>query len=236
MLRLRRDIHRRLVEHRRRHLARHKPLPDQPVQPELLIGQIPPNRLRRISHIRRPNRLMRILRLTSFFLPAYSFGDAGRYAAPSLPINSRASTIASGDTRVESVRIYVIRPTVPSVPISTPSYKRCATPIVRRTLKSNRLEASCCSLLVVYGACGFRRRSFFSTPRTVHVALPSCAITSSSPPCPAARWQETPPYRPCPHRSPPVPARHRSPPAAQRRSACPFPDPALHRSSDARSV
>jgi hypothetical protein len=59
---------------------------------------------------------------------------------------------------------------VPSLPISTPSYSRCATPIVRRTLKPSRPDASCCSLLVVYGAGAFRRRSFFSTDRTRHFA------------------------------------------------------------------
>ena len=63
VLRRRRHIHRRLVEDRRRHLARHKPLPDQPVQPELLIREMLPDRLWRELHRRRPNRLMRVLRL-----------------------------------------------------------------------------------------------------------------------------------------------------------------------------
>ena len=104
-------------------------------------------------------------------LPANSFAFSGRYCLPSFAMYSRASTIASGETRVESVLIYVISPTVPSSPISTPSYNRCATPIVRRTLKPSRLDASCCSLLVIYGAVGFARRSFFSTPRTLHLRL-----------------------------------------------------------------
>ena len=73
----------------------------------------------------------------------------------------------------------MMRPTAPSLPSSIPSYKRCATPMVRRTLKPNWREASCCSLLVVKGAVGLRRRSFFSTFCTDHLAFSSAATTAS---------------------------------------------------------
>src|SRR6059036_1062535 len=47
-------------------------------------------------------------------------------------MNSRAWVIALSATRTESVRMYVISPTGPSSPISTPSYSRCADRAARR--------------------------------------------------------------------------------------------------------
>src|SRR2546430_12328366 len=83
--------------------------------------------------------------------------------------------MASGAPRVESVRMYVISPTEPSSPSSTPSYRRCAIIIVRFTLKRSLREESCCNLLVVNGAAALRRRSFLSTDRTTHSAFSSAA-------------------------------------------------------------
>ncbi len=74
-----------------------------------------------------------------------------------------ASAFAVSAIRVESVRIYVIKPTVPCLPKEIPSYNCRATIIVFRVLKFNFLAASCCRLLVVNGFAGFRFRSFFST-------------------------------------------------------------------------
>ncbi len=51
---------------------------------------------------------------------------------------------ASSDMRVESVRIYVMRPVAPSAPSSMPSYSCWATRIVLRGRKRKRLDASCC--------------------------------------------------------------------------------------------
>ncbi len=56
-----------------------------------------------------------------------------------------------------------MRPIGPSSPSSTPSYKRCASAIVRFAEKRSLCAASCCKLLVMNGAGGFLRRSFFST-------------------------------------------------------------------------
>ena len=76
-----------------------------------------------------------------------------------------------------------MRPTEPSSPISTPSYKRCAIIIVRFTLKRSLRDESCCSLLVVNGGAALRRRSFFSTERTIQSAFSSAAriFSASSP-------------------------------------------------------
>ncbi len=51
--------------------------------------------------------------------------------------------------------------------------------MVRLTLKPSCREASCCSLLVVKGAVALRRRSFFSTFLTDHLAVFSAATTAS---------------------------------------------------------
>jgi hypothetical protein len=52
-----------------------------------------------------------------------------------------------------------MRPTLPSGPSSIPSYRRCATCIVFLTPKRSFLNASCCSLEVMKGGTGLRRRS-----------------------------------------------------------------------------
>src|SRR5258706_4841541 len=64
-----------------------------------------------------------------------------------------------------------------------PSYKRCAIIIVRLTLKRSFRDESCCSLLVVNGGVGLRRRSFFSAERTTQSACSSAAriFSASSP-------------------------------------------------------
>ena len=49
-------------------------------------------------------------------------GASGRYAWPyRAPAKARAAATASSDSRKESVRMYVMRPTVPSPSMSTPS-------------------------------------------------------------------------------------------------------------------
>ena len=52
-----------------------------------------------------------------------------------------------------------MRPTAPSLPISTPSYSRCASIMVRFTLKRSLRDDSCCSVEVMNGGTGLR---FFS--------------------------------------------------------------------------
>ncbi len=91
---------------------------------------------------------------------------------------ARSSVTASSDRRVESVRMYVIKPTSPSSPISTPSYRRWASDMERFGEKRSLLEPSCCSLLVMKGGGGFFLRSLRSTVRTVSVA-PAMASTAS---------------------------------------------------------
>src|SRR2546430_326866 len=66
-----------------------------------------------------------------------------------------------------------MRPTLPS-PRSWPSYSCCARRMVRRALKPSLRAASCCSVEVVKGGAGLRRR-----------CLRSIASTRNSPP-PAA--------------------------------------------------
>src|SRR5438309_2189953 len=56
-------------------------------------------------------------------------------------------------------------PTAPSVPISTPSYKRCASIMVRFTLRRNFREDSCCNVEVMKGATALR---FFSRLLRIH--------------------------------------------------------------------
>src|SRR5881392_1094854 len=63
-----------------------------------------------------------------------------------------------------------MRPTLPS-PRSWPSYSCCARRMVRRALKPSLRAASCCSVEVVKGGAGLRRR-----------CLRSIASTRNSPP------------------------------------------------------
>ncbi len=96
-------------------------------------------------------------------------------------MNWRASTSASSDTRVESVRMYVMRPTGPSSPSSSPSYSRWASAMVRLAEKRSLRAASCCSFDVMNGGCGRLRRSLRSTCVTWAVpARSSAAISSAS--------------------------------------------------------
>ena len=73
---------------------------------------------------------------------------------PSL-IYSLTAASASSEIRVESVRRYVIRPTVPLPLMSTPSYNCCAIRIVLAVAKFSALDASCWSVLVVKGTGAF---------------------------------------------------------------------------------
>ena len=70
-------------------------------------------------------------------------------------MTSRASPIAIPAIATESVRMYVISPTWPSG-VSTPSYSRWATDIVRFGLKPSLRLASCWSVEVVNGGAGLR--------------------------------------------------------------------------------
>ena len=83
-------------------------------------------------------------------LPVVPMFHVNAWGLPySVPMYSRSDCTASGEIRVESVRMYVMRPTVPSsLPRSTPSYRPCATCIVRLAPKPSRFTASCWSLLV----------------------------------------------------------------------------------------
>src|SRR5450432_244175 len=97
-------------------------------------------------------------------------GAAGSDAAPKRSaMYARASVTASSDRRVESVRIYVMRPTSPSSPTSTPSYRRCASDMVRLGEKRSLLDASCCSFDVMNGGGGYFLRSLRSTLATRRV-------------------------------------------------------------------
>src|SRR5256885_14027712 len=69
-------------------------------------------------------------------------------------MNSRAWSTAESATRTESVRMYVINPTGPSSPTSTPSYSCCAIRIVIAAEKPSCFAASCCSVLVRNGGGG----------------------------------------------------------------------------------
>ncbi len=69
--------------------------------------------------------------------------------------------------------MYVMRPTAPSSPSSMPSYRSCATRIVRLEPNPSFLAASCCSVDVVNGAAGFLRRSRRLTSVTVNVLRPA---------------------------------------------------------------
>ena len=77
----------------------------------------------------------------------------------------------------------MIKPTGPSPPISTPSYRLCATDIVRFTLKPTLRNASCCNLDVVNGGTGLRLRSLRCTDLTTTGAdLRRFLIASASSP------------------------------------------------------
>src|SRR3569623_1509864 len=94
-------------------------------------------------------------------------GCSGSDAAPYLPLMyARTSATASSERRVLSVRMYVMTPTRPSSPISTPSYRRWARPMVRLGEKRSLLDASCCSLEVMKGGGAFLRRSLRSIVAT----------------------------------------------------------------------
>src|ERR1044071_529177 len=62
--------------------------------------------------------------------------------------------------------MYVMRPTSPSSPTSTPSYRRCASDIVRLGEKRSLLDASCCSFDVMKGGGAYFLRSLRSTLST----------------------------------------------------------------------
>src|SRR2546422_126727 len=74
-------------------------------------------------------------------------------------MKSRAWSTAESATRTESVRMYVISPTGPSAPTSTPSYSCCAIRIVIAAEKPSCFAASCCSVLVRNGGGAGGRRS-----------------------------------------------------------------------------
>src|SRR2546427_10089760 len=74
-------------------------------------------------------------------------------------MKSRAWSTAESATRTESVRMYVISPTGPSAPTSTPSYSCCAIRIVIAAEKPSCFAASCCSVLVRNGGGGIGRAS-----------------------------------------------------------------------------
>jgi len=79
-------------------------------------------------------------------------GSAGtRLRHSDSTIHARTSLTASSDSRVESVRMYVMRPVGPSSPSSTPSYRRWARPTVRLGEKRSLLDASCCKREVMKG-------------------------------------------------------------------------------------
>src|SRR5919204_5618973 len=72
---------------------------------------------------------------------------------------------------------------MPCSPRSTPSYSSCATVIVFLGEKRRRLDASCCRVLVVYGAGGWRRGVLRVTVLTTKVAArhsPTSAWASAS--------------------------------------------------------
>src|SRR5439155_569969 len=73
-----------------------------------------------------------------------------------------------------------MRPTEPSGPSSMPSYRRCATRMVRDGWKPSLRDASCWRREVMKGGVGWRRRSFRSTFVTVQSAPASPASISST--------------------------------------------------------
>src|SRR3979490_1839042 len=62
-------------------------------------------------------------------------------------------------------------PTLPS-PMSCPSYSCCARRMVRRALKPSLRAASCCSVEVVKGGAGLRRRCLRLIAGTRHTPAP----------------------------------------------------------------
>src|SRR5436309_3376102 len=95
-------------------------------------------------------------------------------------MKSRAWSTAESATRTESVRMYVISPTGPSAPTSTPSYSCCAIRILIAAEKPSCFAASCCSVLVRNGGGAGRRRSPFSTVVTRNDSLRASATMASA--------------------------------------------------------
>ena len=128
----RRDVDRRLVEDRRHHLARDEAVPDQRVEAQQIVrlALVAPaalaarpqraHRLRVVLERRRPDRLVRVLRAL-LRLVDDRLGGQERRRRTSRRCTPRTSASASSEMRVESVRMYVMRPIGPSSPISTPS-------------------------------------------------------------------------------------------------------------------
>ena len=110
-----------------------------------------------------------------------STGFTAAYSEPySSLINVDASALAVSDKRTESVRIYVINPTVPFLPPRLiPSYNCWAAIIVLRVLKFNCVFAACCIVEVVNGGCGLRLRSFVTTLVTLNGAVRSIFFKTS---------------------------------------------------------
>ena len=69
-------------------------------------------------------------------------------------MKARASSIAPGSRCVESVRMYVMRPTWPSPGTLTPSYSDCAVRMVRWAENPSTVDAAICSDDVMNGAGG----------------------------------------------------------------------------------
>ena len=100
----RRDVDRRLVERRGRHLRRDEPVPDEPVDRILLGRQKRSDLFRVVLHRRRPDRLVRVLRIGLGLEGVRLFRHVVRRRT-SRRCASRTAVSASSDTRVESVRI-----------------------------------------------------------------------------------------------------------------------------------
>jgi hypothetical protein len=87
--------------------------------------------------------------------------------------------------------MYVMSPTDPSAPSSTPSYSCWASRIVRDGEKPRRFAASCCNVEVVNGAGGalLRSRRFTSvtTKGRPSMSVSTPAVAASSP-----RWNALP--------------------------------------------
>ena len=93
-------------------------------------------------------------------------------------INFLVCSCNSLDTLKESVRIYVIKPTV-CPEISIPSYRCWAVIMVFWEENPSLLYASCCMELVIKGGFGFCFTSFFSTFSTVLGPLRRSALTGA---------------------------------------------------------
>ena len=75
------DIDGRLIEHRRSHLRRHKPHPDQPIQLQQILIEKRRKTLRRPDRRRRTNRFVRILRVFLTFINVRLFRPVIRSVA-----------------------------------------------------------------------------------------------------------------------------------------------------------